>query len=310
MRLVHKIADHIAVMYRGELLEYGTAKQVFEQPKSDYTKKLISSNLLLNLRYKNDSKILLEVQNIEVDFPRKKNIFGRIIADFKAVDKVSFNLRQGETLGIVGESGSGKTSLALAMVNLLKHKGNVKIISGNKTEILQKFSKDLQIVFQDPYNSLNPRMTIKQIIEEGLTVHFKKLNENEKLAQIKAILKEVNLDENIMDKYPHEFSGGQRQRIALARALILQPKIIILDEPTSALDVTVQAQIVELLKSLQKKYNISYIFISHDMNAVRAVSHQIMVMKDGKVIEQGPTKQIFEQPQQPYTQQLIQASLL
>lgn len=209
-----------------------------------------------------------------------------------------------------GESGSGKTSLALAMVNLLKHKGNVKIISGNKTEILQKFSKDLQIVFQDPYNSLNPRMTIKQIIEEGLTVHFKKLNENEKLAQIKAILKEVNLDENIMDKYPHEFSGGQRQRIALARALILQPKIIILDEPTSALDVTVQAQIVELLKSLQKKYNISYIFISHDMNAVRAMSHQIMVMKDGKVIEQGSTKQIFEQPQQPYTQQLIQASLL
>ena len=310
LRLVHKIADHIAVMYRGELLEYGTAKQVFEQPKSDYTKKLISSNLLLNLRHKNDSKILLEVKNIEVDFPRKKNIFGRIIADFKAVDKVSFSLRQGETLGIVGESGSGKTSLALAMVNLLKHKGNVKIISGNKTEILQKFSKDLQIVFQDPYNSLNPRMTIKQIIEEGLTVHFQKLNENEKLAQIKAILKEVNLDENIMDKYPHEFSGGQRQRIALARALILQPKIIILDEPTSALDVTVQAQIVELLKSLQKKYNISYIFISHDMNAVRAVSHQIMVMKDGKVIEQGPTKQIFEQPQQPYTQQLIQASLL
>lgn len=308
--LVHKIADHIAVMYRGELLEYGPAKQVFEQPKSDYTKKLISSNLLLNLRHKNDSKILLEVQNIEVDFPRKKNIFGRIIADFKAVDKVSFSLRQGETLGIVGESGSGKTSLALAMVNLLKHKGNVKIISGNKTEILQKFSKDLQIVFQDPYNSLNPRMTIKQIIEEGLTVHFKKLNENEKLAQIKAILKEVNLDENIMDKYPHEFSGGQRQRIALARALILQPKIIILDEPTSALDVTVQAQIVELLKSLQKKYNISYIFISHDMNAVRAMSHQIMVMKDGKVIEQGSTKQIFEQPQQPYTQQLIQASLL
>lgn len=310
LRLVNKIADHIAVMYRGELLEYGTAKQVFEQPKSDYTKKLISSNLLLNLHHKNASKILLEVQNIEVDFPRKKNIFGRIIADFKAVDKVSFSLRQGETLGIVGESGSGKTSLALAMVNLLKHKGNVKIISGNKTEILQKFSKDLQIVFQDPYNSLNPRMTIKQIIEEGLTVHFKKLNENEKLAQIKAILKEVNLDENIMDKYPHEFSGGQRQRIALARALILQPKIIILDEPTSALDVTVQAQIVELLKSLQTKYNISYIFISHDMNAVRAMSHKIMVMKDGKVIEQGSTKQIFEQPQQPYTQQLIQASLL
>ena len=310
LRLVHKIADHIAVMYRGELLEYGTAKQVFEKPQSDYTKKLISSNLLLNLQQKKDSEILLKAHEIEVSFPRKKNIWGRVIADFKAVDKVSFDLRQGETLGIVGESGSGKTSLALALVNLLKHKGNVEIFNGKEYDILQKFSKDLQIVFQDPYNSLNPRMTVKQIIEEGLTVHFKQLKESEKINKIKEILKEVNLDETIMDKYPHEFSGGQRQRIALARALILNPKIIILDEPTSALDVTVQAQIVELLKSLQIKYKISYIFISHDMNAIRAMSHRIMVMKNGKIIEQGTTTQIFKQPQQPYTQQLIQASVL
>lgn len=310
LRLVHKISDHIAVMYKGDLLEYGTAKQVFETPQTSYTKKLISSNLLLNLQQKKDSKIILKANDIEVSFPRKKNIWGRVTADFKAVDKVSFDLRQGETLGIVGESGSGKTSLALAVINLLKHRGNIEILTDNEYQNLHQFSKDLQIVFQDPYNSLNPRMTIKQIIEEGLTVHFKQLRKSEKINKIKEILKEVNLNESIMDAYPHEFSGGQRQRIALARALILNPKIIILDEPTSALDVTVQAQIVELLKSLQIKYKISYIFISHDMNAIRAMSHRIMVMKNGKIIEQGATTQIFEQPQQPYTQQLIKASLL
>lgn len=310
LRLVHKISDHIAVMYKGDLLEYGTAKQVFETPQTSYTKKLISSNLLLNLQQKKDSKIILKANDIEVSFPRKKNIWGRVTADFKAVDKVSFDLRQGETLGIVGESGSGKTSLALAVINLLKHRGNIEILTDNEYQNLHQFSKDLQIVFQDPYNSLNPRMTIKQIIEEGLTVHFKQLRKSEKINKIKEILKEVNLNESIMDAYPHEFSGGQRQRIALARALILNPKIIILDEPTSALDVTVQAQIVELLKSLQIKYKISYIFISHDMNAIRAMSHRVMVMKNGKIIEQGVTAQIFEQPQQPYTQQLIKASLL
>lgn len=310
LRLVHKISDHIAVMYKGDLLEYGTAKQVFENPQTSYTKKLISSNLLLNLQQKKDSKIILKANDIEVSFPRKKNIWGRVTADFKAVDKVSFDLRQGETLGIVGESGSGKTSLALAVINLLKHRGNIEILTDNEYQNPHQFSKDLQIVFQDPYNSLNPRMTIKQIIEEGLTVHFKQLRKSEKINKIKEILKEVNLNESIMDAYPHEFSGGQRQRIALARALILNPKIIILDEPTSALDVTVQAQIVELLKSLQIKYKISYIFISHDMNAIRAMSHRIMVMKNGKIIEQGATTQIFEQPQQPYTKQLIKASLL
>lgn len=310
LRLVHKISDHIAVMYKGDLLEYGTAKQVFENPQTSYTKKLISSNLLLNLQQKKDSKIILKANDIEVSFPRKKNIWGRVTADFKAVDKVSFDLRQGETLGIVGESGSGKTSLALAVINLLKHRGNIEILTDNEYRNQHQFSKDLQIVFQDPYNSLNPRMTIKQIIEEGLTVHFKQLRKSEKINKIKEILKEVNLNESIMDAYPHEFSGGQRQRIALARALILNPKIIILDEPTSALDVTVQAQIVELLKSLQIKYKISYIFISHDMNAIRAMSHRVMVMKNGKIIEQCVTTQIFEQPQQPYTQQLIKASLL
>ena len=310
LRLVHKISDYIAVMYHGNLVEYGTAKQVFEAPEHGYTKKLISSDLLLNLQQKNDNKTIMSVQNIEVAFPRKKNIWGRVIADFKAVNDVSFELKQSETLGIVGESGSGKTSLALAVINLLKHKGNIVLIDGKDSYNLQKFSKDLQIVFQDPYNSLNPRMTVQEIIGEGLSVHFPKLTKPEKINKIKEILNEVNLTEDILNKYPHEFSGGQRQRIALARALVLKPKIIILDEPTSALDVTVQAQIVELLKTLQSKYKISYMFISHDMNAIRAMSHRVMVMQNGKVVEQGTAEQIFKHPQQPYTKQLIKASLL
>ncbi len=310
LRLVHKISDYIAVMYHGNLVEYGTAKQVFETPEHNYTKKLILSDLLLNLQQKNDNNVVMSAQNIEVAFPRKRNIWGRVITDFKAVNNVSFELKQGETLGIVGESGSGKTSLALAVINLLKHKGNVVLIDGKDNYNLQKFSKDLQIVFQDPYNSLNPRMTVQEIIGEGLSVHFPKLTKIEKINKIKEILNEVNLTEYILNKYPHEFSGGQRQRIALARALVLKPKIIILDEPTSALDVTVQAQIVELLKTLQSKYKISYMFISHDMNAIRAMSHRVMVMQNGKVVEQGTAEQIFKHPQQPYTKQLIKASLL
>ena len=211
---------------------------------------------------------------------------------------------------MVGESGSGKTSLALAIVNLLKHNGTVEIFDGQNYQQLSHFCKDLQIVFQDPYNSLNPKMTIGQIIEEGLSVHYKQLTTSEKTNKIKEILKEVNLNEDILNKYPHEFSGGQRQRIALARVLILNPKIIILDEPTSALDVTVQAQIIDLLKRLQTKYKLSYIFISHDMNAIKTMAHNIMVMKNGKIVEQGSSNQIFNKPSQPYTKQLIQASML
>ena len=310
LRLVHKIADNIAVMYHGELVEYGAAQKIFSSPKNDYTKKLISSSLSLNIQNKISTNVILEAQHIKVAFPRKKNIWGRVIADFKAVDDVSFELKQGETLGVVGESGSGKTSLALAVVNLLKHQGCVKLFDGQSYKHVSHFSKDLQIVFQDPYNSLNPKMTISQIIDEGLSVHFKQLTKQEKLIKIKEILKEVNLKEDVLNKYPHEFSGGQRQRIALARVLIINPQIIILDEPTSALDITVQAQIIGLLRNLQKKYKLSYIFISHDMNAIKTMAHRIIVMHNGKIVEQGSSNQIFNQPRQPYTKQLIQASIL
>lgn len=310
LRLVHKIADNIAVMYQGKIVEYGTADQIFNRPQHSYTKKLISSNLLLNIDNKDEKDVILKAEDVAVSFPLKKNLWGRVILELKAVDNVSFTLNRGETLGIVGESGSGKTTLAMSVVNLLHHQGKIYIKNGKTFNEIKHFSKDLQVVFQDPYNSLNPRMNIAQIIGEGLTVHFPQLSKDERMEKIRQIIREVELSDDILNKYPHEFSGGQRQRIALARALILNPQIIILDEPTSALDVTVQAQVISLLKNLQSKYHLSYIFISHDMNAVRAMSHQIMVMKDGKVVEYGLADDIFNKPQHAYTQKLIHASII
>lgn len=310
LSLVHKIADNIAVMYKGEVVEYGNSEQIFNIPQHDYTKKLISSNLLLNLGNKTSKDVILRAENVKVKFPLKKNLFGRIIKELKAVDNISFELEEGQTLGVVGESGSGKTTLAMSVVNLVKHDGKISIKNNNIFSEVNSFSRDLQIVFQDPYNSLNPRMNIAEIVGEGLTVHFPQLNKKERTERVKQMLREVELSEDILSKYPHEFSGGQRQRIALARALIINPRIIILDEPTSALDVTIQAQVIKLLKDLQDKYRLSYIFISHDMKAVRAMSHKIMVMKDGKVVEYGSAEDIFNKPQQPYTKKLIKASLV
>ncbi|MBQ7633335.1 MAG: ABC transporter ATP-binding protein [Alphaproteobacteria bacterium] len=310
LRLVHKIADKIAVMYKGKLIEYGSADTVFTTPQHSYTKKLISSNLLLKNNNKNKNDVILRAEDVAVSFPLKKNLWGRVVKELKAVDNVSFTLNKGETLGIVGESGSGKTTLALSVVNLVNHIGKIYIKNNNIFNEVNKFSKDLQIVFQDPYNSLNPRMNIAQIIGEGLAVRYPQLSITERLKKITEIINEVELSPDILSKYPHEFSGGQRQRIALARALILNPKIIILDEPTSALDVTVQAQVIGLLKNLQNKYDLSYIFISHDMHAVRAMAHQILVMKNGKIVETGSVDAIFNNPTHAYTKQLIHASIL
>ncbi|MBQ8671602.1 MAG: ABC transporter ATP-binding protein [Alphaproteobacteria bacterium] len=310
LHLVHKIADDIAVMYKGELVEYGSAKQVFEAPNHSYTKKLINSVMPLNKADNIDKNIVLKAEKINVAFPLKKNIWGRVIEQLKAVNNVSFNLKTGETIGIVGESGSGKTTLAMSIVNLIKHDGKIYVKNNKLFNEVNCFNKDLQLVFQDPYNSLNPRMNIAEIIGEGLNIHYKNLSKQEKTEKIIRILKEVELDESVLNKYPHEFSGGQRQRISLARALILNPQIIILDEPTSALDVTVQAQIIKLLKHLQQKLKLSYIFISHDMNAIKAISHRVMVMKDGKIVEQGTVKQIFQSPRHSYTKNLIKATKL
>ncbi|MBP5352291.1 MAG: ABC transporter ATP-binding protein, partial [Alphaproteobacteria bacterium] len=238
----------------------------------------------------------------------KKNIWGRVTQTLNAVKSISFELHEGETLGVVGESGSGKTTLAMSIVNLVKHNGKIFLKNNKIFNEVKNFSRNLQVVFQDPYNSLNPRMNIRDIVAEGLTVHFPQMSAQERLQAVKDILREVELDDDILLKYPHEFSGGQRQRIALARALILKPQVIILDEPTSALDVTIQAQVIQLLKKLQEKFHLSYIFISHDMNAIKAISHRIMVMKDGDVVEFGTTDEIFNHPQQAYTRELIKAS--
>ncbi len=307
LQLVKNIADKIIVMYQGQIVEENSTEKLFNNPSHDYTKKLISSSLPLKLGNKDAKQVVADVNNITVEYPIKKNCLGKTIMSIKALDNVSFKLFKGETLGVVGESGSGKTTLGMCFVNLIKYKGNISL---NEQLNEKEFRKKVQIVFQDPYNSLNPRFNVFQIISEGLRVHFPKMKEEEYIIRVKQILSEVGLCENDLYKYPHEFSGGQRQRIAIARALILKPEIIVLDEPTSALDVTVQTQIIELLKKLQTRYKTTYIFISHDMRAVKSISDRIAVMKEGKIHEIGRSSEILFNPKQNYTKDLIRASLI
>ncbi len=309
LHLIHRIADNVLVMHHGMIIERGNCAKIFNHPENSYTKRLISSRNILKNNTNITSDIILKAQEISVRFPLIKNFWGNVKQYLYAVNKLSFTLHKGQTLGIVGESGSGKTTLGLAVCNLISFTGKI-ILNGRQTDDYpnRQLRKELQIVFQDPYNSLNPRMTIRQIVGEGLEVHYPRLTTEEKSHRIETALKDVGLSPAALNKYPHEFSGGQRQRIAIARALILDPKIIVLDEPTSALDVTIQRQIINLLLRLQQQRQLSYIFISHDINAVRAVSDQIMVMKDGLIVECGPTAQILAQPKQQYTQNLIGAS--
>lgn len=312
LRLVHKIADRIAVMKDGRIVEQGSRAKIFENPESDYTKKLINAHSDLKLHNNISDDVVLSVENAEVRFPIKKSFWGGIKQEIRAVDGVSFELRRGETLGIVGESGSGKTTLGTAVVNLIKSGGKF-LVKDKENHIIKResksFRKTVQIVFQDPYNSLNPRMNIEQIVAEGLEVHCPRLSANEKRERVVKVLSEVGLETEVLNKYPHEFSGGQRQRIAIARALVLEPQILVLDEPTSALDVTIQAQVIDLLQKIQQKNMLSYIFISHDMKAVRVMSDRIAVMKDGKFVEIGNRDQIFEHPREEYTRRLINASI-
>lgn len=312
LRLVRKIADQIVVMKDGKIVEQGSTESIFNAPKASYTKTLINSNSILKNINNLEKNLLLSVRGARVSFPLKKNFWGKVINEVKAVDNISFDLYEGETLGVVGESGSGKTTLGMAIVDLIKAKGSI-VVKDNKKQIVKKESKSfrqiVQIVFQDPYNSLNPRMNIEQIVAEGLEVHRPDLNACQKRELVTKSLKQVGLDADVLDKYPHEFSGGQRQRIAIARALVLEPKILVLDEPTSALDVTIQAQIIDLLQKIQKEKELSYIFISHDMRAVRAMSDRIAVMKEGRFVEVGGREQIFKMPREDYTKALIAASI-
>ncbi|WP_286792756.1 ABC transporter ATP-binding protein [Thalassospira sp. UBA4513] len=315
LQIVQKMAQTVCVMKDGEIVEAGQARALFDDPKHDYTKKLLSAVPSGQApALPENATELLETSNIHVQFPiGRKGILGRPDHYLHAVDQISLTLKQGETLGIVGESGSGKTTLAMAILRLLKSTGDIRFAGQDIRDFsgadLRKLRRDMQVVFQDPFGSLSPRMSIAQIVGEGLEIHAPDLTQAEREARIAEALDEVDLPQNAMDRYPHEFSGGQRQRISIARALVLKPRFIVLDEPTSALDMSVQAQIVELLRDLQARHKMAYLFISHDLRVVRALSHRVMVMKNGKLVESGAAADVFDNPQQPYTKALLAAAL-
>lgn len=310
LSVVKKIANRVIVMRQGVIVEQGSVGNIFNAPSHSYTKELLDVFNSTSIRKNFISRKVMEARNIFVNFPIKKNIWGKVIKDIKAVNDVSIALYEGKTLGVVGESGSGKTTLGMCLANLIKYKGEILLSKSIKINNEKDFRKNVQVVFQDPYNSLNPRMTIEEIVAEGIKVHFRDWDKNKVREKVIKVLAQVGLNgEEILEQYPHEFSGGQRQRIAIARALAVEPKVIILDEPTSALDVTVQAEIVRLLKGIQERFGISYMFISHDMRVVKAISHDVVVMRKGRVVEYGRVEEIFNNPQTPYAQELIKASM-
>jgi microcin C transport system ATP-binding protein len=312
--IVRKMANRTYVMKDGEVVERGPAEEVFTAPKHPYTKRLIEAQPKGEPpRIDSTAPVILQTGDLKVWFPVKQGLLQRTVSHIKAVDGVSFELRGGQTLGIVGESGSGKTTLGLALLRLVSSEGSIayagKRIDGMKSAEMRPLRREMQIVFQDPYGSLSPRLSVGQIIEEGLLIQNPGLSPQERRERVSSALTEVGLDPDWQDRYPHEFSGGQRQRIAIARAMILQPKFLMLDEPTSALDVSVQAQIVDLLCGLQKKRGLAYLFISHDLKVMRALASYVMVMRNGVVVEEGPTAEIFERPNTDYTKALIAAAL-
>ena len=311
--IVGQIADRVCVMQNGLIVETGETSDIFANPKHHYTQKLLNAHSTgAPEAISPDSPVVAETEHAKVWFPIQRGFLKRTVGHVKAVNDATLRIRAGETVGIVGESGSGKSTLAMAMMRLISSEGKISFegrdLNRLRTKDLRSLRSDMQIVFQDPYGSLSPRMTCAQIIAEGLEVHGAPAGQqHEEL--VRDILVEVGLDPAMMHRYPHEFSGGQRQRIAIARAMVLRPKFVVLDEPTSALDMTVQVQIVDLLRDLQKKYGLAYLFISHDLKVVRAMSHYVLVMKDGDIVEEGPVDRIFEAPQNDYTRKLMHAAL-
>ena len=311
--IVRKFAERVYVMQKGEVVEEGTVKAVFEAPKHPYTKHLLEAEPKgVPPPLNTTAPVVVETNNLKVYFPIKAGFLRRTVDYVRAVDGLTMRLRAGETLGVVGESGSGKTTLGLAILRLLSSEGPIayvgKRIDGLKSKEMRPLRKEMQVVFQDPYGSLSPRLSVGQIIEEGLTVQNKDLTPDQRRERVGKALEEVGLEAAMQDRYPHEFSGGQRQRIAIARAMVLEPKFVMLDEPTSALDMSVQAQIVDLLRDLQKRRQLSYLFISHDLKVVRALSSYVIVMRSGKVVEEGPTERIFKAPEADYTKALLAAA--
>ena len=314
--IVRKIADRVCVMTRGEIVEQGPVAEVFDLPKHAYTQHLLSAEPKGQPAVADPSAPeIVRLDDLKVHFPIKRGVLRRTVGHVKAVDGVSIALKQGHTIGLVGESGSGKTTLGLALLRLERSEGGIAFDGQDLQKLAQRdlrpLRRQMQIVFQDPYSSLSPRMTIGAIVGEGLEVHDIG-SEAERTRMIDEALREVGLDPakfpGLRDRYPHEFSGGQRQRIAIARALVLKPRFIVLDEPTSALDMSVQAQIVDLLRDLQVRHKLAYLFISHDLKVVRALADEVVVLRHGKVVERGSAKQVFEAPQTPYTKALIAAA--
>jgi microcin C transport system ATP-binding protein len=311
--IVRKIADRVCVMTHGKIVETGPTKEIFSNPQHEYTRHLLAAEPKGKPPIADASaKTVMSGKDIKVWFPIKQGFFRKIVDNVKAVDGVDVTVRAGQTLGVVGESGSGKTTLGLALARMISSQGRIHFddrdIDALSFNAMRPLRRELQIVFQDPFGSLSPRMSVSEIIEEGLKIHEPKLSTEMRDKKVVDVLNEVGLDEDTRFRYPHEFSGGQRQRIAIARAMVLKPKFVMLDEPTSALDMSVQAQVVDLLRNLQAKHDLAYLFISHDLKVVRALANDVIVMRNGKIVEAGPAEQIFERPQSDYTRALISAA--
>ncbi|MFN7104489.1 MAG: ATP-binding cassette domain-containing protein, partial [Pseudorhizobium sp.] len=311
--IVRKFADRVCVMTKGKIVESGNVEDVFVNPQHEYTRHLLASEPRGQPPAADPSKpVVMEGEDIRVWFPIKAGLMRKVVDHVKAVDGVSLSLRAGETLGVVGESGSGKTTLGLALSRLISSQGRIAFIGNDIGDYsfkqMRPLRDRLQVVFQDPFGSLSPRMSVGEIIAEGLKVHEQALSADERDARVCWALTEVGLDPETRWRYPHEFSGGQRQRIAIARAMVLKPRFVMLDEPTSALDMTVQAQVVDLLRDLQQKHDLAYLFISHDLKVVKALANHVIVMRSGKVVEEGSAEQIFRAPREDYTKALMAAA--
>ena len=311
--IVRKVADRVCVMTDGKIVEQGPTDRIFNDPQHDYTKHLLAAEPKGEPPNTDTSApVIVTGENLKVWFPIKRGVLRKTVGHIKAVDGIDVTVREGQTLGVVGESGSGKTTLGLGLLRLISSEGRIaflgKDIQGTKFKETRALRSDMQIVFQDPYGSLSPRMIIDDIVAEGLEIHEPDLSPAERDARVVQALEEVGIDPDTRFRYPHEFSGGQRQRIAIARAMVLKPRFVMLDEPTSALDMSVQAQVVDLLRDLQRAHGLAYLFISHDLKVVRALANDVIVMRQGKVVEAGPAAQIFDHPQTEYTQALMAAA--
>jgi microcin C transport system ATP-binding protein len=311
--IVRKIADRVCIMKMGEIVEHGAVDRIFSAPEHPYTRALLAAEPKGDPAPLNPAApVVMEARDLKVWFPIKRGLLRKTVGHIKAVDGVSIELRKGETLGVVGESGSGKTTLGLAILRLTASEGPIVFmghdLQGLKFKAMRPFRRDMQIVFQDPYGSLSPRMSVHDIVAEGLTVHHPKMSESERDERVVRALHDVGIDPETRFRFPHEFSGGQRQRIAVARAIVLEPNFVVLDEPTSALDMLIQAQIVDLLRDLQKRNDLTYLFISHDLKVVAALASKLIVMRHGKVVEAGEASEVFKAPKSEYTRALFAAA--